>query len=347
MPTSLKFITRVALAMILTTCLLPVTAWGEDAIVPPEGDSVASPFSSDGIVEPEESPDVVSPYGMNPSSFQAVMNFALQYKGWPYLWGGRYPSQGGFDCAGLVMHVYNNVFNTGFNVMYTNAERLYNNHCMHVPSGNAEPGDLVFWRGTYGNNINRITHVAIYCGNGIVYAAGDPIGYYRIDSCKNIYGGTAEYFFACIPSLEDGYFDLPDYIPENSSAMFRLYNPNSGEHFYTASAGERANLVRHGWRYEGVGWFAPKSGDDVYRLYNPNAGDHHYTLSANERDHLVSVGWRYEGVGWKSGGNVPLYRQYNPNAIAGAHNFTPSLRENNHLVSVGWRPEGISWYGTD
>jgi hypothetical protein len=35
--------------------------------------------------------------------------------------------------------------------------------------------------------------------------------------------------------------------------MHRLYNPNSGEHFYTASAGEQKHLVKVGWRDEGIG----------------------------------------------------------------------------------------------
>ena len=109
--------------------------------------------------------------------------------------------------------------------------------------------------------------------------------------------------------------------------MHRLYNPNSGEHFYTASTDEKNNLVTVGWRYEGVGWIAPKkSNTPVYRLYNPNAGDHHYTTSKDEHDSLASIGWRSENIGWYSDDQkrVPLYRQYNPNAQAGAHNFTTS-----------------------
>jgi hypothetical protein len=131
-------------------------------------------------------------------------------------------------------------------------------------------------------------------------------------------------------------------------AMNRLYNPNSGEHFYTADTNERDHLVGLGWRSEGMGWVAPKkSSTPVYRLYNPNAGDHHYTTSATERDKLVSVGWRYEGIGWYSSDakSVPLYRQYNPNARTGTHNYTTSEGENDHLVSLGWRGEGIGWYG--
>ena len=153
-------------------------------------------------------------------------------------------------------------------------------------------------------------------------------------------------------SLRNSYFKVttsdgagPQEPAVGSIPMHRLYNPNSGEHFYTASLYERDNLAHVGWRYEGIGWYAPVSGADVYRLYNPNAGDHHYTTSAGERNALVRAGWRYEGVGWKSGGSIPLYRQYNPNAAAGAHNFTTSRTENDWLATMGWRPEGVAWYG--
>ena len=130
--------------------------------------------------------------------------------------------------------------------------------------------------------------------------------------------------------------------------MYRLYNPNSGEHFYTASTTEKNNLVNLGWRYEGIGWKAPVSSNTpVYRLYNKNAGDHHYTMNEKEKDYLVSIGWKYEGIGWYSDDDksVPLYRQYNPNAKAGSHNYTTSKAENDNLVKLGWRGEGVGWYG--
>lgn len=67
-------------------------------------------------------------------------------------------------------------------------------------------------------------------------------------------------------------------------AMYRMYNRNSGEHFYTRNGAERDMLRTKGWKYEGVGWYAPSSGAPVYRLYNRNAGDHHYTQNGAERD---------------------------------------------------------------
>lgn len=130
-----------------------------------------------------------------------------------------------------------------------------------------------------------------------------------------------------------------------SVPMYRLYNPNSGEHFYTKTTSERDHLRSVGWRYEGIGWQAPTGGNPVYRLYNPNAGDHHYTLLASERDHLKKVGWRDEGISWYSpSSGIPLYRLYNPNARSGAHHYTPITSERDNLKRAGWRDEGIAWY---
>ena len=134
--------------------------------------------------------------------------------------------------------------------------------------------------------------------------------------------------------------------------MYRLYNPNSGEHFYTKDFDEMYALRReYGWEYEGVGWSSPMKGTEgyeVYRLYNPNAGDHHYTMSEEERDALVKAGWKYEGVGWYSDPeeSIKVYRQYNPNAKTGTHNYTTSKTENDALVAAGWIEEGIAWYGS-
>lgn len=127
--------------------------------------------------------------------------------------------------------------------------------------------------------------------------------------------------------------------------MYRLYNPNSGEHFYTENGTESDHLETIGWRYEGIGWYNEGStGKPVYRLYNPNSGDHHYTVSPKERKYLVKSGWKDEGIGWYSGGSIPIYRQYNPNAKTGSHNFTKSKAENDALVRSGWKAEGIAWY---
>lgn len=134
----------------------------------------------------------------------------------------------------------------------------------------------------------------------------------------------------------------------NFEVMYRLYNKNTGEHFYTADDFEKNTLIDYGWQYEGEAWKAPVTSDTpVFRLYNKNAGDHHYTPDKEEKDTLVKLGWEDEGIGWYSAGEtgIPLLRLYNKNAIAGAHHYTVSEEERDGLVKLGWIDEGIGWYG--
>ena len=138
--------------------------------------------------------------------------------------------------------------------------------------------------------------------------------------------------------------------------VYRMYNPNSGEHFYTEDVTERNHLVSVGWRYEGIAWVAPKtSSHPMYRVYNPNTGDHHYTSSLTERNWLVSLGWRAEGISWyvqewserpsSKYGFSEMHRLYNPNCTgSGSHFFTISDDEKDDLVKKGWKYEGVVGY---
>lgn len=129
--------------------------------------------------------------------------------------------------------------------------------------------------------------------------------------------------------------------------VFRLYNPNSGEHFYTTSKKERQYLIEKGWNAEHYNWLASKDeANPVYRLYNPNEGDHLFTIDANEYEKLPESGWIQEGVAWYTLpiGETPVYRQYNPFAKVGSHNLTTNKKEAQHLISLGWKDEGVAWY---
>lgn len=139
-------------------------------------------------------------------------------------------------------------------------------------------------------------------------------------------------------------------------SLYRMYNPYSGEHFYTDSTSERQDLMIAGWNYEGIGWKSPvSSSSPVYRLYNPYVpgGDHHYTRSVDEYRELMSLGWVGEGIGWYSDDNetVGVYREYNPNAFSCNHNFTTSSTEHNQLVAYGWHDESqngaYAWYAVE
>lgn len=143
-----------------------------------------------------------------------------------------------------------------------------------------------------------------------------------------------------------------EYTVDNTADVYRLYNPNSGEHFYTEDYTERDHLLSVGWSYEGIGWTAPvKDVNDstpVYRLYEPIGGLHLYTVSDNEKNTLLAHGWHDEGVGWYSDSSqmtIPMYREYNPNS--GQHNYTKNAEEDRNLISKGWKQEGIAWYGVN
>ena len=129
--------------------------------------------------------------------------------------------------------------------------------------------------------------------------------------------------------------------------MYRMYNPNTGEHFYTGSEVERDNLIAVGWQYEGVGFTFPlTTGKPVYRLFQPSTGEHLYTMDENEKAALMAAGWNYEGIAFNSGfeNEVPQYRLHNPNAIVGAYHFTASEEEKDNLIAAGWEYQGIGWY---
>lgn len=135
-----------------------------------------------------------------------------------------------------------------------------------------------------------------------------------------------------------------------TTTLYRLYNPYSGEHLYTASTSERDNLSRIGWKYEGQAWTSPqKSNKTVYRLYNPYSGEHHYTTSLDEYNYLSTIGWKREGTAWYGAlsDGVPLYRMFNPYVSVGTHHYTSSVEERVRMISDGWRYEGVGWFGVD
>ena len=139
----------------------------------------------------------------------------------------------------------------------------------------------------------------------------------------------------------------------STNVMYRLYNPNNNEHFYTSSKKERDHLVKIKWgNYEGPAWEAPTSGGHlVYRLYNKGLRDHHYTASWDEVKWLTkNYGWTYEGPAWRSAekNNKPIYRLFLPGVKSGSHHYTASWKEVQWLTKdYGWKYEGIGWYGAD
>ncbi|MCI8296516.1 MAG: SH3 domain-containing protein [Lachnospiraceae bacterium] len=96
-----------------------------------------------------------------------LVNFALQYVGNPYVWGGTSLTNG-IDCSGFTMQVMKQ-----FGVSLPHYSGSQAKMGKAVTSSEMRPGDLIF----YANSGGTVNHVAIYIGNGqIVHAASRRSG---------------------------------------------------------------------------------------------------------------------------------------------------------------------------
>ena len=94
-------------------------------------------------------------------SGSSVVDYATQFVGNPYVWGGTSLTNGA-DCSGFVQSVYNN-----FGVSLPRTSYEQQNAGREVSYSEAQPGDLICYGG----------HVAIYMGNGkIVHASNSRDG---------------------------------------------------------------------------------------------------------------------------------------------------------------------------
>ena len=93
----------------------------------------------------------------------AVANYALQFVGNPYVYGGTSLTNGA-DCSGFVMSVYSNF---GIGLPHSSAADRKVGYEVEGGLANAQPGDLICYSG----------HVALYIGNGqIVHASTAKTG---------------------------------------------------------------------------------------------------------------------------------------------------------------------------
>ena len=96
-----------------------------------------------------------------------VVNYALQFVGNPYVWGGTSLTNG-VDCSGFTMQVMKK-----FGVSLPHYSGSQAKMGKKVTSATMKPGDLIFYAGSGG----KINHVALYIGNGqVVHAASRKSG---------------------------------------------------------------------------------------------------------------------------------------------------------------------------
>lgn len=148
---------------------------GSDVQYDEDGDVVSGSSSSDyeydeygNVIDSDNTVDYDSSESSSGSSSSSssgsgssVVDYATQFVGNPYVWGGTSLTSGA-DCSGFVQSVYAN-----FGVSLPRTSYEQQNAGTEVSYADAQPGDLICYGG----------HVAIYMGNGqIVHASNSRDG---------------------------------------------------------------------------------------------------------------------------------------------------------------------------
>ena len=98
---------------------------------------------------------------------QAIVDYATQFVGNKYVWGGTDPVTGS-DCSGFTQAVYNN-----FGISIPRVAESQKVAGTEVSMENAQVGDLLF----FGQDGGQADHVAIYMGNNmIIHSSSEETG---------------------------------------------------------------------------------------------------------------------------------------------------------------------------
>ena len=131
------------------------------------------------------------------------------------------------------------------------------------------------------------------------------------------------------------------------ATLYRLYNPNDGDHYYTDNKDEAMFLSAVGWTQEKSEYKVVSAckangfGTAVYSVYNPNTGEHLLTVDVDEAEYLESVGWNWDNdraakFYAPQNATKAVYRVYNPYTAGPAHHYADQ-EETTALVDLGWR----------
>lgn len=172
-------------------------------------------------------------------------------------------------------------------------------------------------RETFYFQINSVTGTSLLDGQALG-TIDDPPPSANVFMYRT-YNPTAFYHFFTTSAVEkdfavaNGYndenvptppFRVASVVEAGRAAIFRMYNPNTGRHYYTSNADERDGLRGLGWVYEKVEGFVETSQvpgtTALYRLYNNISGTHLYTINAAEKAVILAT---FPGI-WEDHGSL-------------------------------------------
>lgn len=133
----------------------------------------------------KEAPVVTPPVTVdhNASLAQQIVNYALQFKGYPYVYGTAGPNS--FDCSGFTSYVYAHF---GYTLNRTSRDQLKNG--VPVAKSALQPADILL----FSRNGTQVTHVGLYIGEGkFIHASTSTTGVIISDLNSNYY---VQHYFA-------------------------------------------------------------------------------------------------------------------------------------------------------
>jgi len=172
-----------------------ITGGASNNFYPVDWDGLRGFMSADYLVKTSEAlskrggsaapaPPPPTTGGGNNATGNAMADFALRYKGYPYRWANHGPSA--FDCSGFTYWVTKNV--TGRDI----GTGLWTQVSAGTPvsRANLQPGDLIFFQNTYKAGLS---HSGLYIGNNqFIHAENETTGV-RISDLNSTYYGSRWY----------------------------------------------------------------------------------------------------------------------------------------------------------
>ena len=117
------------------------------------------------LIENEVEPSVEPVVETNIELGKEIANYASQFVGIPYVYGGS-SLNSGTDCSGFTMAIYSN-----FGISLPHTATGQSNLGREISLDSLQPGDLIFY------GYDSITHAALYIGNGqIIHAMNESMG---------------------------------------------------------------------------------------------------------------------------------------------------------------------------
>ncbi|MDR9503807.1 C40 family peptidase [Brevibacillus agri] len=139
-------------------------------------DDEAYVFSA--YLSPKLTPDVAFAGDVDSASLHRLESIFEPLLKTPYVLGGTTPD--GFDCSGFTSYVFSRL---GVTLPRTSEDQFRGG--VSIPLEQAQPGDLLFYDSL---GKGRVSHVAIYLGNGtIVHANGEDVRYGKVEYMHKLY----------------------------------------------------------------------------------------------------------------------------------------------------------------